>query len=57
MKTESHNIKSTYTTDSMRKVRDEDGTVRVARMVEERQVAVDIQRTEDGRFFFRGAVL
>jgi len=52
-KTESHNIEATYTVG--RKVVNESGDHVVEK--QERQVAVDIQKTEDGRYFFRGARL
>lgn len=52
-----HPIRATYTTDSMRKVRDEEtGKIAVKRWVEERQVVVAIQQAGD-RLFFRGAAL
>ena len=56
MKTELHAIKATYTTNCNRKIKDAEGE-RVARITEERQMEVSIQRTDDGRLFFRGAQL
>ena len=57
VKTNIHPIRATYTTDSMRKVRDEEtGKVEVKRWVEERQVAVSIAQAGD-RLFFKGAAL
>lgn len=43
-----------YTTDCFRKVKDEDGTVRVARMVEERSVVLTVTG-EKGNRFWKGA--
>ena len=55
LKTHTHPIQSTYTTDSMRKVRDEEsGKIEVKRWVEERQVVVSIT-TVDKSVFHKGA--
>lgn len=49
-------ISATYTTDSMRKVKDEDGSIRTARMEETRQVVPTLTiDKEGGRVFHRGA--
>lgn len=48
--------RSTYTTDCFRKVKDEDGTVRVARLVQERQAGANLQIVESmNAVFHRGA--
>lgn len=45
--------RGTYTTDCLRKVQDEDGTVRVARMVEERPISVSLD-VRDSKVFWKG---
>jgi hypothetical protein len=57
MKTETRYVptRSTYTTDSFRKVQDaETGEITVKRWAEERQVTVSLQ-AHDGRVFHNGA--
>lgn len=48
------NTRSTYRTDSLRRIKNEDGTTRVARMAETRAVAVTLT-THEGGVFHRGA--
>jgi hypothetical protein len=46
----------TYTTDCFRKIKDEDGTVRIARMVQERKVNVTITTDKaTGYDYWKGA--
>ena len=56
MKTQNLKAKGTYTTDSMRRIKDkETGELRVARMQEERAVSVTLVTTDDKRVFHNGA--
>ena len=56
MKTQNIKAKGTYTTDSMRSIKDkETGELRVARMQEERAVSVTLVTTDDKRVFHNGA--
>ena len=56
MKTQNLKAKGTYTTDSMRRIKDKDsGEMRVARMQEERAISVTLVTTDDKRVFHNGA--
>ena len=56
MKTQNLKAKGTYTTDSMRRIKDkETGELRVARMQEERAVSVTLVTTDDKSVFHNGA--
>ena len=56
MKTQNVNAKGTYTTDSIRRIKDgQTGELRLARLVEERSVSVTLATTDDGRVFHNGA--
>ena len=56
MKTQNLKAKGTYTTDSIRRIKDkETGELRVARMQEERAVSVTLVTTDDKRVFHNGA--
>ena len=56
LKTNHHPIAAVYTTDSMRRVKDEEtGKPAVKRWVEDRQVVVSITTSSEGGVFHRGA--
>jgi len=56
MKANNMQTKSKYTTDSFRKIKnDETGKVEVKRWVEERAVSVTLVSTEEGAVFHNGA--